>query len=1166
MSAPGIAPTPESVLEGTSEGIVVLDRTGRVVFANPAAGGLLGLSADELVGQHLHRLVHHHRADGTPLDDDVCPISAVAAGGAPHAAEGDTFWRSAGSAIVVDYRCTPVFRDGSPGGAVLVFSNPSLLERRYSDSERGSVFDNATVGMAVMDLSGLLLQVNRAFTTFVGAADSDSVIGTSLLDITHPGDRDATATELARLASGSDAALRREHRYIRTDGTIIYVILHATLVRDADGMPLYVFSQMVDITEQRRAEDALRRDAERAAKLVEFHDSLARVGTDLAHLLDLATEAVSRLLGDAASLCLLTDDGSRLSMISAHHPETRAIALLEDSYESLTAEDEKALTDGIATAAPYLASFSELDPVAFRGFAPFVNAYGISSVISIPIALRGRMAGLLSMSRDRGRAHYSEDDFTLAKDLAQRIGLAIDNARLYEVARAAEDAVRSSEERYRALVQQSADVIMILDAHGDVVYTTPSVKQVFGDKVVHVGSSIFEHVHPQDLNLVEASFAELAVDSTRDDELEFRVHNGDGGGWRHVEARGRNLLNDPAVAGIVVNLRDVTERRRVTDQQAAVAALGQWALSGTALPTLLEAAADLVARTLELPLCGVFELVPDDGHFTLVAGTGWAPNLLGATIVPAFQGWVSELSAGRLAAVITGPVDERFFCAPLLREHDAVCGASVTIEGQIGTYGVLSVFSDEVRAFSPGDTNFLVAVANVVAAVVERRRAEDEVRHQALHDGLTGLPNRMLMADRLEQALSASLRDDSKVGLLLLDLDGFKDVNDSLGHHAGDQLLRQVADRLVAVLRASDTVARLGGDEFAVCLPDVSSTAEAGAIAAKLLSVLQQPFELAEMVVSVSASVGVAVSGEHGHEPSLLLQRADIAMYRAKRARTGWALYDTATDEAHRHRLAVLAELRDAADLGELELHYQPLMDLQNGTVGHVEALVRWSHPVRGLISPGDFIPLAEQSGLIHPLTAWVLQVAIDQAREWERRGMPLAIAVNLSAVVLTNPMLPNQITTMLADAGLPNDRLIVEITESVIAEESVREALQRLADAGVTLAIDDFGTGYSSLAWLRTLPVHQIKIDRAFVTEMAGDKKDTAIVSSVVQLAHSMGLTVIAEGVETFEVSQLLGSLGADIGQGYFYCYPKPAAQLEQWLADEHLPTLVLGSGTIVA
>jgi diguanylate cyclase (GGDEF)-like protein len=437
------------------------------------------------------------------------------------------------------------------------------------------------------------------------------------------------------------------------------------------------------------------------------------------------------------------------------------------------------------------------------------------------------------------------------------------------------------------------------------------------------------------------------------------------------------------------------------------------------------------------------------------------------------------------------------------------------------------------------------------------------VRHQALHDGLTGLPNRTLLADRLEQALAAAHRDASNVGLLLLDLDGFKDVNDSLGHHAGDLLLRQVSERLCAALRSSDTVARLGGDEFAVCLPDLHSAVEASSVAGKLLACLEEPFDLAEMAVSLSASIGVAFSGEHGHEPSVLLQRADIAMYRAKRARCGWALYDTATDEAHRHRLAILAELRDAAALGELTLYYQPLINMQTNQVEHVEALVRWVHPVRGVISPGDFIPLAEQSGLIHPLTAWVLQEAVDQAARWAADGLALPIAVNLSAAVLQDENLPASITATLAEAGLPPSRLIVEITESVIAEEGVRDALQRLSDAGIACAVDDFGTGYSSLAWLKNLPVQQLKIDREFVTQMEHDARDRAIVASVVTLAHSLGLTVVAEGIETAEVASLLCEMGVDIAQGFLYCHPLPVEALHEWLGARTAD--LVGSGTIV-
>ena len=348
-----------------------------------------------------------------------------------------------------------------------------------------------------------------------------------------------------------------------------------------------------------------------------------------------------------------------------------------------------------------------------------------------------------------------------------------------------------------------------------------------------------------------------------------------------------------------------------------------------------------------------------------------------------------------------------------------------------------------------------------------------------------------------------------------------------------------------------------------MCLPDLHSPVEASSVAGKLLACLEEPFDLAEMAVSLSASIGVAFSGEHGHEPSVLLQRADIAMYRAKRARCGWALYDTATDEAHRHRLAVLAELRDAAALGELALHYQPLINMRTHQVEHVEALVRWVHPVRGVISPVDFIPLAEQSGLIHPLTAWVLQEAVDQAARWAAEGLSLPIAVNLSAAVLQDENLPASITATLADAGLSHDRLIVEITESVIAEEGVREALQRLADAGIACAVDDFGTGYSSLAWLKNLPVQQLKIDREFVTQMEHDARDRAIVSSVVSLAHSLGLTVVAEGIETARGRGAPGRHGGRHRPGLPLLPPAAGRRAAGWLRAR--TEMLVGSGTIV-
>jgi diguanylate cyclase (GGDEF)-like protein/PAS domain S-box-containing protein len=1157
---PGPGLTPESVLDAASEGICVLDESGKVVFANPAAAGLLGWSMDDLIGRSIHDRAMHHDAAGEAVSFADSAVAAVLADGQPRSLEGEVLWRSSNTTLIADYRVTPVFTAGRVTGAVMVFSDARL--RPDLDTDRGGMFDTGVVGMVVLGLDGCYLQVNPSFCDMLGR-EEDELVGLSFRTVTHPDDIVLCEDRLVDLVSGEVPALRQEKRYLRPDGEVVQVVQHLTLVRggEAPYEPLYFFIQLLDVTELRTADEALRRDAERTARIVELCDLLAEGTHEDRELMTDVAQAVARIVGDAATLWVCADDGLRA--VSNWHPDPQAKAILDVIY---------ATNDGLAEGAVEHGGtvfIADIDPSRVRGqlaetYGEFLEGFPVRSLIVVPLRVRGRTVGALACVRNRTSSPYTREDLALVKDIGQRVALAIDNARLFGVALNAQAAVRASEERHRKLVQQSADVIMIVDGRGDVLYATPSATTVLGRGYDGDGANIFEHVHPDDMPSLEGAFAAAIGGRPATESIEFRVRHGDGG-YRHVEVTASNLLDDMAIKGVVVNLRDVTERRRVAEQQAAVAALGQWALAGTALPELLDAAAALVARTLDLPLCGVFELLPGAEELRLVAGVGWTPGAVGVTTAPTGVRGLSEYELAWMPPVTIGDLDggTRFLAASTLLEHGALSGVSVAIEGHASPYGVLSAFSPVRRTFSQPDVNFLVAVANVAAAVVERRRAEEEVRHQALHDGLTGLPNRTLLADRLEQALTAAQRDASNVGLLLLDLDGFKDVNDSLGHHAGDLLLRQVSERLCAALRGSDTVARLGGDEFAVCLPDLHSAVEASTVAGKLLACLEEPFDLAEMAVSLSASIGVAFSGEHGHEPSVLLQRADIAMYRAKRARCGWALYDTATDEAHRHRLAILAELRDAAALGELTLHYQPLINMATNRIEHVEALVRWVHPVRGVISPAEFIPLAEQSGLIHPLTAWVLQEAVDQAARWDAEGLALPIAINLSAAVLQDENLPGSITSTLAEAGLTHDRLIVEITESVIAEEGVRDALQRLADAGIACAVDDFGTGYSSLAWLKNLPVQQLKIDREFVTQMEHDARDRAIVASVVTLAHSLGLIVVAEGIETVEVQNLLIDLGVDIAQGFLYCHPLPVEELEAWLRVR--AAMLVGSGNIV-
>ena len=427
---------------------------------------------------------------------------------------------------------------------------------------------------------------------------------------------------------------------------------------------------------------------------------------------------------------------------------------------------------------------------------------------------------------------------------------------------------------------------------------------------------------------------------------------------------------------------------------------------------------------------------------------------------------------------------------------------------------------------------------------------------QALHDPLTGLPNRELFADRVGQAIRTADRELRPAALLLLDLDRFKDVNDTLGHHHGDQLLIEVGQRLCDLLREADTVARLGGDEFAVLLP--GATAEgASAVADKLRTVLQQPLTIDGVALDLDASIGIAVYPEHRTDAAELLQHADVAMYMAKQAHVGFLVYDPTVDQHSPKRLALLGGLRRALERDELVLHYQPKADLGSGAVHSVEALVRWQHPDHGLLGPGEFIPLAERTGLIHPLTHWVLNAALDQAARWQRGGLRLSVAVNVSTRCLLDPAFPDQVAGQLATWQVPADLLVLEITESAVMADPARalDVLRGLHTLGVGLAVDDFGTGYSSMAYLKELPVDELKIDRSFVIQMAVSASDAVIVRSTIDLGHNLGLRVVAEGVETQHAWQQLSELGCDIAQGYYLGRPMPAADLEQQLRQVQAP-----------
>jgi diguanylate cyclase (GGDEF)-like protein len=428
------------------------------------------------------------------------------------------------------------------------------------------------------------------------------------------------------------------------------------------------------------------------------------------------------------------------------------------------------------------------------------------------------------------------------------------------------------------------------------------------------------------------------------------------------------------------------------------------------------------------------------------------------------------------------------------------------------------------------------------------RGASRKLRHQALHDTLTGLPNRTRLYQRAGRATKSVRAFGGLAALLLIDLDRFKEVNDTLGHDHGDMLLRDVAERLGDSLRRGDTLARLGGDEFAVLLTDLPDRGAAAELAGRVLAALERPFVVRGVTVQLEASVGIALCPEHGNDVGTLVQRADVAMYDAKREQDRIRVYDPGRDPYSPARLQRIGELRDALVNDELVLHYQPKVSVGGGGLTGVEALVRWQHPVRGLLAPDAFVPLAERTGAVADLTRWVIDRALAQCAAWRAQGFDLPVAVNLAAANIVDVTLPAAVGDLLERHRVPANRLECEISEHTVMADPVRasDVLGGLRDLGVRLSLDDFGTGHSSLAYLKRLPLDEVKIDRSFVAAMTDDENDAVIVRSTIDLARNLGLEVVAEGVETAEVMQALADLRCDTAQGYYISRPLPAAELD--------------------
>jgi diguanylate cyclase (GGDEF)-like protein/PAS domain S-box-containing protein len=712
-----------------------------------------------------------------------------------------------------------------------------------------------------------------------------------------------------------------------------------------------------------------------------------------------------------------------------------------------------------------------------------------------------------------------------------------------------------SNAQLQAFLKNGPSAMFVKDSAGRYLHVNERFTREFGLPVDSVlGRTDFE-IFPPDL--AQALRANDTLVLRQGKTLEFK-HQRQNGDRCHTNRICKFPIYDDSrkTIGIGGTLTDVTEQllaaqsiQKQAVRQGLIVAFGQFALQNPEFEELITEAAATIEKGLQPEFCRYLALASDETQLHFKAGSGWQGEWANQVHFDAVTETEDRFSIGaRETILIEDFTDEtRYRSSPVIKSHGIRSGAEVLVWGANGPYGLFGVYSRTIGAFSQESVDFLKGIKNTLAAAIDRKSAEDRLAYLAQFDALTGLPNRNLYLDRLSQTLRHTDRDKRTVGVVFVDVDRFKSVNDKLGHGGGDVVLTQVASRLQHCLRPADTVARLSGDEFALVLDHLTQPADAAMVAERVIASLAKPFHVYGHEIYVSASLGISISPSDGSNPDSLLKNADMAMYGAKQAgRNTFRFFLPEMNARAADLLQTETELRGALERHEFVLHYQPKADIGTGDISGFEALLRWNHPKRGLVMPNEFIPLLEETGLINHVGEWVVRQACNQIRQWQIEGLrPCPVAVNLSARQFNQRNLDFSIGKILEESKIDPNLLEFELTESVLMSDSedAVQVLDNMKKYGVRLSVDDFGTGYSSLAYLKRFPLDALKIDRAFISHITTDQGDATIAKAIINLAHSLKLKVVAEGVETQAQLDFLREHHCDEMQGYLFARPMPAA-----------------------